>query len=466
MTMTAKIPSGMAHAIVFYARHFLCRDFSEFGASIGGSYDVVRIYWVTSQAEADEVLKNDPDGVVFNLAQYIGFQIPTHTPDRPLNYLSGLDQFVWRDRFMQRMSNDEIAHIRSGMHQFLLELEAKYHVIASFDETVSGFINETLNKWVKGQGGQPNNFHPAWVPGYSYFSTDNAILEPTPIQILPDCTDLVREHVAKREANLGRPVYVRNYSTLGLRAKGAGLHLAKALYRRVMRSDTFLDGYAWPNMYHGVGLLRSLYGRYDDLSDLLDPSCCEKYVVFPLHLEPEAVLNYYSATIRQEEIASAILDQLPPGANLILKEHPSQVGALLQGKWKTLRAHKRVRIIRGDKPMQPLLTDRALVCSIGSTAIMDGIIHGITVYVVGDHFIRDLPGIRSITDIRNIGLDWTPQDVLKEDLISFYADFMQKACFEGQFIRNNRSFLDHHLDLFDAVLGVSGHSLKKKATDE
>ncbi|MEO0359187.1 MAG: hypothetical protein AAF386_13030, partial [Pseudomonadota bacterium] len=109
-----------------------------------------------------------------------------------------------------------------------------------------------------------------------------------------------------------------------------------------------------------------------------------------------------------------------------------------------------------------LLTDRALVCSIASTAIMDGIIHGIPVYVVGDHFIRDLPGIRPITDIRNIGLDWTQQDVSKDDLIAFYADFMQKACFEGQFIRNNRSFLDHHLDLFEAVLRVSGHTLKKK----
>ena len=150
---------------------------------------------------------------------------------------------------------------------------------------------------------------------------------------------------SNNEFTLQKGTYVINYSSINKRIYDIIINSLKLFYRVLFKKKQYyLDADVSAHLIHIKCLYLSIFKKYSH-----DPikSLNYKYVLFPLHYEPESVLNYFSKYTRQEEIASQILDTLPMDYKLILKEHPSQPGALHLNKWDDLRKSKRVVLLKG-----------------------------------------------------------------------------------------------------------------------
>lgn len=418
----------LPRAAVFFARDFPSIEFPRMRPAFA---DVARVYLVISEREAANVRANDADGDVI-VIERDGPSGATLIDDA---------EAISRDRFLRLMDNEDVDATRRAIAAAADKVLTRYRPIYYVDEPVSGYANEIFNKRFTAAGALCLHFQISWLPGYCFFVRDKAQNEPVQLDMLPDSTELVRKHIELRAAGLAKPAYVLPYDRLLPRVRDLVLTLGKAVYRTVFRrSAAYIDRDPSPHIFHARCLARSIFGRYSP-----DPARSRedvRYVIFPLHYEPEALLKYFSRFYRQEEMASEILDSLPSGYKLILKEHPSQPGALLLPKWADLRASKRVVILRGDYRVAPLMKDDPVVVSLGSTFSLEAALAGCAVGVFGDVHFKGAPGVVRIDspgDWRNI-LD-QPRGS-PEAITAWYADFLTRHCFEGNFLKGGTWFGD------------------------
>ena len=179
-----------------------------------------------------------------------------------------------------------------------------------------------------------------------------------------------------------------------------------------------------------------------------------KIVIYPLHYEPEAVISYWSSFTNQLALAMEAFERLPSDTYLLLKEHPSQPGALQQDKWRELLANKRVKRIHGTVKIADLLARPSALVSIGSTAVLETVMHGRPAFVVGQPHFRGMPGVTPIDDWSTFSIDWDAKPVGKDAMVRWYGNFLNSFGVEGQFIRGNTEF-SRAGEIVDALLRAS-----------
>lgn len=416
--MSAPTPSR--DAIVYFARDFLAVEFAKFRAHFA---DLRRVYITVSDRESQIIAEADPAGEVLCL--------DLSGPDRGLVHETPA---VNLDRFLRHLETAEIQSVVSGVARICQDVTARYDVRFYMDEPVSGYSNWEFNRVFTAAGALCLHFQTSWVPGYLFFCADSAQREPLALNLLSGGGAIAHAHVETRRTGLGRPLYVLSYGMVHQRVKDLLLTTGKIVYRALFRRKAaYIDSDLSPHLTHAKCLLLSLFSRYS--SDPADVTGA-KYVVFPLHYEPESLLNYFSPYLRQEEIASQILDTLPADYTLILKEHPSQPGALHLSKWKEVRKARRVAILRGDYPAARLMGHRPVVVSIGSTFALEAALAGCPVGVLGDVHFRDAPGVNRL---QRPG-DWPSligmPAVSPDQVADWYGDFHDRYCFKGNIMRD------------------------------
>jgi hypothetical protein len=340
------------------------------------------------------------------------------------------------DRFLRGYGRREIEDVLRVLQGISGECLADYRVELYVDEPVSGYPNWYFNRAFAAAGAQCLHFQTAWVPGYMFFTADAAQAEPVALGSEAGLSPIVDAHVESRRKGLARPVYVINYGSRRKRVQDALSTYAKGIYRSLFRRrDFYIDRDASAHWLHAECLRHSFRGR--TYSAPPDAVAGERYVLLPLHYEPESVLNYFSAFQRQEEIAAQILDTLPLGFRLILKEHPSQPGALGLAKWRSLVRSERVVSLRGDFDARRLLALDLVVVSIGSTLALEAAVAGRPVGVLGAVHFASMPGIRRLDSPKDwLGLldhSLAPLSEIK----AWYAAFMERHCFPCNIMRGS-----------------------------
>lgn len=350
------------------------------------------------------------------------------------------------DRHLRYVDEDELRGVIAGLEAVCQSILSRYQVDYYLDEPVSGYPNWEFNHRFAAQGGLCLHFQASWVPGYLFFTADPAQLEPVPLHITTNGRQLVEAHVRARAAGAGKPLYVLNYNRVWGRLKDMALAGAKGLYRTLLRrSAAYIDRDPSAHFLHARALAASFVGRYDKV--VADG---DKLLVFPLHYEPEAVLLYMGKFRRQEEIAARLLDTLPLGWKLVLKEHPSQPGALHLGKWEDLRGSKRVVLLRGDFPLSTLLPRKPVVVSIGSTFALEAAMAGCRVGLLGGvHFVV-APGIHLLGEPEEwLRLRDMPE-AEPQAVASWYGTFLDTYCLKGSIMRG-RTDLGDQARLLQAI---------------
>jgi len=348
---------------------------------------------------------------------------------------------VPRDRYMRLMAPPQIMQIIEGTRRMLEDILVRFKIEFYLDEPVSGFVNECINHYVTAQGGQCCHFQSPWLPGHLFFARDAGQTDPVALNVMEDSGRKIREHIEKRRQNQALPVYLRNYNTRLNTLKDAAKFMLFGINRKFRKTGYFMDTDPWPHFFQARCLWLSLFSRYDSIAELKKIKDA-KLLVFPLHYEPEAVIYFLSKFTNQAEVGHALFDRLPPNTYLVLKEHPSQPGALRLPKWRELVAHERVKVVRGTDRLADLLEAQSAVVSLGSTAALEAVMLGRPSYVVGTPHFRTIPGITQIESIAELEIDWDAPKVSNEQLAQWYEVFLEKYAIELQFFRGRTQISD------------------------
>lgn len=411
-------------AVVFFARDFLATEFPKVASVLDG---FAHVYITANQREANQVLKHDPNGDIFLLDDAGRWPEPQPELD---------DTAFNRDRFLRNYCQKSILNILRVLQGISRECLGKYKVEMYVDEPVSGYPNMYFNRVFSASGAKCLHFQTAWVPGYMFFTADAAQAAPVEIGWHADWEVIIDSHIENRFKGLAKPVYVINYANRKKRIHDALVTIGKILYRLLWRRrEIYIDRDVSAHWWHAKCLVKSFSSKI--YSEELTAQEGERFVLFPLHYEPESVLNYFSEFQRQEEIAAQIFDSLPINFRLILKEHPSQPGALGMQKWDSLVRSKRVISVRGEYDSRKLLNLDVIVVSIGSTLALESAVVGRPVGVLGSVHFGTMPGIKRLESPGEWLklLDYQPAALL--DIKKWYAAFMRSYGFPGGIMKNN-----------------------------
>lgn len=139
-----------------------------------------------------------------------------------------------------------------------------------------------------------------------------------------------------------------------------------------------------------------------------------KYVFFPLHYEPERTSNPDGGEWNNQYHAIARLRRLlPDDVTILIKEHPSQLGSVLQGfRGRSRFFYGAISAIGGiafastDISSWNIQRKALFTCTITGTAALEAAIMGMPALLMGHPWFRDCPGIT------NIGESTTVDEIL------------------------------------------------------
>lgn len=190
---------------------------------------------------------------------------------------------------------------------------------------------------------------------------------------------------------------------------------------------------------------RALIRAYAERS-IAEDNFPTRYVFFPLHYEPERTSNPDGGAWNNQYHAIARLRQLlPDDVAIVVKEHPSQLGSVLQGfRGRSRFFYDAISAITGisfaqiDIPSWKIQKKALFTCTLTGTAALEAAIMGKPTLLMGHPWFRGCPGITLVEDSTSM-----------DEILTNTAN-----------IEDIRSYLYRLINEF-AVFGVIGPSSEK-----
>ena len=144
----------------------------------------------------------------------------------------------------------------------------------------------------------------------------------------------------------------------------------------------------------------SLFNKYDELNGINNNGI----IFFPMHLEPEATLNYFvEENFDQESIISLLAGCVKNNQILVVKEHPQQQGMLLTKRFQALRKRfSNLIYLPSYLSSFEILKKSEAVVTLTSTAAWEALIYEKPVFVIGRIFFDQCPGATRIDSIKHL----------------------------------------------------------------
>jgi hypothetical protein len=123
--------------------------------------------------------------------------------------------------------------------------------------------------------------------------------------------------------------------------------------------------------------------------DELDPA--RPYVYFPLHVTDDyKIKKVIPHCVDQPSIVEQVADALPPGHDLVLKEHPMSVGRNSLALLRRLRRRPNVRLVQPHTSSHDLIREAEAIAVISSTVGLEALLYEKPVLTLGEPFYSGL----------------------------------------------------------------------------
>jgi hypothetical protein len=199
-----------------------------------------------------------------------------------------------------------------------------------------------------------------------------------------ELTSEEREEVETfRRGFLARAAPIREHRRVPIELRRAGV-LAGHLRRR--RDEDRDNDYLRPARLLRLNVSEWVRARaarpfYDEL----DPE--RPFVYFPLHVTDDyKIKRIIPHTVDQASLVEQVADALPPGYDVVLKEHPMSVGRNSLALLRRLRARPNVRLVHPHVNTHELIRRSAAVAVISSTVGLEALLHEKPVLTLGQPF--------------------------------------------------------------------------------
>lgn len=311
------------------------------------------------------------------------------------------------ERFLGRYSHEERLMILGKEIAFWRSLLDEHQPIAVCNELIAIEISEVL--LIETRARSIRYLAPMYclIEGLFYWLPDPLTLSGRSLD-LPEPRDaslaLADAYLAEVRKSDYKPYYVRNLaSRRALKPLATGLAKA-ALWRwrdkqsadatkpGAFRYETYAEEYGKRPQVFAASLRHS----YDALVDIPGD---HELVLYPLHQEPEATLNYMSEFFSsQVATIENILKCLSPHQRLVVKEHPVDKGALLRPKFRDLRArYSNLAFLPAEVPAREILDRCDRVVTLTSSVGWEAAVLGKSVCVMGEIYWDSVPGVTRIS---------------------------------------------------------------------
>jgi len=134
------------------------------------------------------------------------------------------------------------------------------------------------------------------------------------------------------------------------------------------------------------------------------PAAGERFVYFPLHLQPEATTNPMGGVFVDQYLAlETLVRALPAGWKVVVKENPVQKFAKRDyGFYEHLGAMDAVHLVSRDTSTFDLIERCEAVATITGTAGWEALFSARPAIVFGRAFYRDAPGVIAVEDTESL----------------------------------------------------------------
>lgn len=316
------------------------------------------------------------------------------------------------ERFLGRYSHEERVMILGKEIAFWRALLDEYDPIAVCNELIAIEISEVLLIEARARGVRYLAPMYCLIEGLFYWLPDPLTLsgrsldlpEPSPASLA-----LADAYLAEVRDSDYKPYYVRNLaSRRALRPLATGIAKSGLWAMRDHQSrDAGAPGFFRYESYteeyrkRGQVFAASFRHDYDTLEAIPEE---HEIVLFPLHQEPEATLNYMSEFFaNQVATIDNILKCLTPHQRLVVKEHPVDKGALLRPKFRELRQRcSNLAFLPAEAPARAILARCERVVTLTSSVGWEAAVLGKAVCAMGEIYWDDVPGVTRIATWREL----------------------------------------------------------------
>ena len=327
----------------------------------------------------------------------------------PPHYL--LTSFM-SERFLGRYSQAERLEILGKEIAWWRGLLDRWSPVAVVNELIAIEISEVLLIEARDRG--IVYLAPMYCPieGMFYWLPDPLTLSGQSLD-LPEpsarALELADTYLGQVRQSNYKPYYVRNLAgRRSLRPLTVGLAKSVLWRWRDRRSSNLSKPHAFRYETYSEeyskrlqGFLASFSEGYDRLEQIPEAS---EIVLFPLHQEPEATLNYMSEFMsNQVATIENILKCLGPHQILVVKEHPVDKGALLRPKFRELRERcSNLAFLPAEVHAREVLARCERVVTLTSSVGWEAACLGKSVCVMGEIFWDSVPGITRIASWQDL----------------------------------------------------------------
>lgn len=389
--------SGNKPKILLFARGYQAGFYPYL---VDEAYEAVFV--TLTKAEKREVEVSGQEVVACFEEDLAGIQ-PASVPDE---YLC---KSLPADRFLGRFGHADRLDFLGREITFWRQLLDTHQPVAVMNEIVAVEISEVL--YIEARTRDIRYLAPmrSLITDWFYWIPNPISLSGSQLTSIEPSAD----SMAKAESYMGelcktnyRPGYVRNLSR-----RYAPKPLAAALikylpskFRGTNRYEPASFAYETYSEAYGKRLevaWRGVRDRYDCLEDIPE---AREILLYPLHQEPEATLNYMSEFFsNQVATIENILKAMSPNQVLLVKEHPVDKGALLTTKFRRLREeHSALFYLPGELSGRAIQPRLSRVVTLTSTVGWEMANLGIPLYVLGEIFFDSLPGVTRIETFKEL----------------------------------------------------------------
>lgn len=383
--------------IIFFARGYQAQFYPSL---VSDSYDAV---FVTLTRDERKQVENRGHEVFACFEDDLANLPPAPVPQ---NYLH--TSFL-ADRFLGRLSHEARTDLLGREIAFWSRILDTFDPVAVVNEIVAIEISEVLYIETKKRGIRylapmrsliGGNFY--WIPEPISLSG----LHLDPLEYGEEAAEAARGYLAGLKRRDFKPSYVKNLAGR-LSPRPILAAFVKYLYAKLLESTRYNPAaFRYETYAEAYGkrlevFFQGFFSRYDTIDDIPEGS---EVILYPLHQEPEATLNYMSEFFaNQVATIENILKSLSENQVLVVKEHPVDKGALLTRKFRELRSRtSALYFLPGEVSGRAIEPRLSRVVTLTSTVGWEMANLGKPVYVLGQIFFDSLPGIAKVHDFEEL----------------------------------------------------------------
>ena len=233
---------------------------------------------------------------------------------------------------------------------------------------------------------------------YKIYSNNNNYID------LNRCQDFLKKFREGQEVFLGG-VINRKHSLLKLALSALKVELHKRInlkkFNRIYNNIDYwmcINNNPWEKIKNILGY------KFNHISFLDSIPVGEKFLFYPIHLEPESTVLYLGDGLYENQIKliENIAAALPPGYYLYVKDHPHEYAYRAASDYAKLLKIPNVRLINQWIPAKAIISKSVGVVTLNGTAGFEAMLMGKQVYCFGHNMYSFMSRVHYIYNIRDL----------------------------------------------------------------